>query len=86
MVRLDASFGMPGDPIRNIRWTFPNDQHPWLTYPGQEKNAPWKGNSSSPQEIWQIGFFVDRKGRIVLSSRANVWLVEGIFADALREE
>ena|GEM_PF-6453334 len=86
MVRLDASFGMPGDPIRNVRWTFPADQYPWLTYPGQEENAGWKGKNTSPQQIRQISFFVDRKGQIVLVSGGELIVDKGMKSDALREK
>ena len=75
------------DLIRNIRWNLLDGAPPWLTYPDCKDNeAIWEGDEDSPQEVIQISFFVDRKGRIVLwyangerPGRDMVW-------DALREE
>ena len=82
-----TAYLMPGDPTRSIRWTFPHDQYPWLTYPGQETNSEFRnGPHASPQQIWQIGFFVDRKGRVVLLLDFIEWFKNCIYQDALREE
>jgi len=74
------------DPIRNIRWTFPVDTFPWLTYPNGNW---WKGDFVPPQQIWYISFFVDRKGQVVLVPRWEIgpdMSRKGMASDALREE
>jgi len=83
-----TAYLLPGDPVRNIRWTFVDPQFcPELTYPGNEMDASaWQGKSSSPQQVWQIGFFVDRKGRVVLVPQGGTRTSKGMQSDALREE
>jgi len=77
-----------GDPIRNVRWTFANPYlFPDLTYPGSETMAgAWEGVNASPQGIWQVSFFVDRKGRVVLFPRDGYWTARSMASDAIREE
>jgi len=88
MVSGATAYLMPGDPVRNIRWTFANPYpYPDLTYPGSETSAgAWRNISASPQQIGIIGFFVDRKGRVVLVPQGGTRAIKGMLSDALREE
>ena len=77
-----------GDPVRHIRWNLwdTQHQHPWLTYPKHDTHPEWEGKESSPQGIWFVSFFVDRKGQVVLFPRSLMWNQKGMASDALREE
>jgi hypothetical protein len=80
---------LPGDPSRNVRRSFLNAQTPVLTYPGSEDNAnEWrKSAGASPEEVWEIPFFVTKKGEIALVSTQGLMMAfVGMISDALALE
>ena len=82
-----TAYLLPGDPIRNVRWSFITNASPLLTYPGQEHDATWTNSNDPPVDLCQIQLFVTRKGEIVLLGGDGYGFVaDGQVSDALREE
>jgi len=82
-----TAYLLPGDPIRNVRWSFIVDASPLLTYPGQEHDATWTNGDDPPIDLCQIQLIVTRKGEIVLlGSDGYGFAADGQITDALREE
>lgn len=75
----------PGDPIRNIRWSFISGASPQLSYPGMDGTASWENGTDPPVDLCQIQFFVNRKGEVILIGTDGYELVvQGLIFDALR--
>ena len=83
-----TSYLRPGDPIRNVRWPFIADASPLLTYPGQEHDASFvNGTTDPPVSLYQIDFFVNRRGEVVLvAADGHMGSADGMVSDALQEE
>ena len=81
---------LPGDPIRNIRWTLDVDSGPKLTFPGSEADADVWGmqdDAPVPRHVTQADFFINRHGQIVIIGTAVYPFFEkGLVSDALHED
>jgi len=74
------------DPVRSIRCDLNGSSSPQLVFGGATvyDTYPWLHQSdSAPQEVWQVSFFVDKNGKVVLVGReSTLSAVNGMISDA----